>query len=34
MSPDELEAQNWGNYELFLERYKALCAALGRKPIV
>jgi hypothetical protein len=34
MSPDELERQNWGNYETFLERYQALCAALGRKPIV
>jgi hypothetical protein len=34
MSPFELEAQNWGNYELFLDRYKALCAALGREPIV
>ena len=34
MGPHELEAQNWGNYEVFLERYKELCAALGREPIV
>jgi hypothetical protein len=34
MSASALEAQNWGNYELFLDRYKALCVALGREPIV
>jgi len=34
LSPSELEAQNWGNYEILLERYHALCSALGRKPFV
>jgi len=33
MSASELERQNWGNYEGFLETYKALCLALGRTPI-
>src|SRR5262249_22071047 len=40
LDPHDPEAQKrralyraWGNYQLFLEHYKALCAALDRQPI-